>query len=200
MLTRRFLLQSASSTAILGMAAVPAQSLPQAFTRRLIQVSGRTDPDGLYHYQDTSQWGIEGVDLGSSTVHDGRTYIFFGDVPRVGRNDGPEENADAIGVIDDVGVPVGAALATGRQGEDQSDVFFVGANGALYVSWVVAGGNWTVPFQITNPGVAPPAAALAVANQSAHQIDVFFIGSNGSLAGRMGDRQGHLGGPAPNKP
>jgi hypothetical protein len=181
MITRRFLLQAASSAAILGIPPALAQSQPQVFARRLTQVSGRADPDGLYHYQDTSQWGIEGVDLGASTVHDGRTYIFFGDVPRVGRTDGPEEDADAIGVIDDVHVPVGAALATGRQGEDQSDVFFVGANGALYVSWVVAGGNWTVPFQITNPGVAPPGAALAVANQSTHQLDVFFIGSNGAL-------------------
>ncbi len=147
----------------------------------MTQVSGRTDPNGLYHYQDTSQWGIEGVDLGTSTVHDGRTYIFFGDVPRVGRTDGPVQDADAIGVIDDVHVPVGATLATGRQGQDQSDAFFVGANGAVYVAWVIGGGIWTAPFQIANAGIAPPGAALAVANQSANQLDVFFIGVNGAL-------------------
>lgn len=182
MLTRRFFLQAASSAALLRTSAASAQPPPQVFTRRLGQVSGRADPDGLYHYQDTSQWGVEGVDLGASTVHGRRTYIFFGDVHRVDRTDAPAQDAaDAIGVIDDVHVPVGATLATGHQEQDQSDVFFVGANGALYVAWVTAHENWAVPFQITNERIAPPGAALAVVNQSANQLDVFFIGWNGAL-------------------
>jgi len=31
---------------------------------RIIQVSGPSDPECLYHYQNTGAWGIDGVDLG----------------------------------------------------------------------------------------------------------------------------------------
>jgi len=148
---------------------------------RLGQVSGRSDPDGLYHYQDTSQWGIEGVDLGASALHHDRTYIFFGDVPRAGREGGPVHDADAIGVIDDVAVPVGAHIATAKQGPDQTDAFFIGVDGALYVSWVIGGDHWFHPLQISRPGLAPPGGAIAVAHQSESQLDVFFMGVNGSL-------------------
>ncbi len=51
-------------------------------TRRIAQMTGDADPEGLVHYNYTGQWGVQGVDLGASTVHGDRTYIFFGDVPR----------------------------------------------------------------------------------------------------------------------
>ncbi|NGZ07842.1 MAG: hypothetical protein CV088_00420 [Nitrospira sp. LK70] len=150
-------------------------------TIRLGQVSGRSGPDWLFHYQDTSQWGIEGVDLGASTVHFDKTYIFFGDVPKLGRDGGPAHNADAIGVIDDIRVPPHACIGAGKQLANQSDAFFIGENGALFVAWVVGGGNWFQPFQISPPNLAPPGACIAVAHQSDEQLDVFFIGNNGGL-------------------
>ncbi len=155
--------------------------MQQIATIRIGQVSGRSDPDWLFHYQDSSQWGIEGVDLGASTVHFGKTYIFFGDVPKWQREGGPADNADAIGVIDDVRVPPHAHIGAGNQFANQSDAFFIGDNGALFVAWVVGGGNWFQPFQISPPDLAPAGACVAVAHQSDTQLDVFFIGSNGGL-------------------
>jgi hypothetical protein len=150
-------------------------------TTRIAQVSGKCDPEGLFHYQDTNQWGIDGIDLGASTVHDGRTYIFFGDVPGANRNDGPPTNADAIGVIDDVRIPAHTNVVAAKQGGSQSDAFFIGNNGELYVSWVRGSGNWFHPLQISGPDLAPPGACLAAAHQLDDQLDVLFIGNDGGL-------------------
>lgn len=158
-----------------------AQPPATVTTTRLGQISGKSDPDGLFHYQDTSQWGIEGIDLGASTVHQGKTFIFFGDVPRVGRTTGPPSDTDAIGVIDDIHLPPRAHIATGKQGPNQTDAFFIGADGALYVSWVIGGGHWFHPFQISAAGLAPAGACVATADQAGRQLDLFFIGNNGGL-------------------
>ncbi|GAA2822115.1 DUF4185 domain-containing protein [Crossiella cryophila] len=40
--------------------------------------------------------GARGIDLGPSTTHNGRHWVFFGDVPRSGRGDGPAHDADAV--------------------------------------------------------------------------------------------------------
>jgi hypothetical protein len=172
------ILGTIASSLLMPIAAQPPGTVT---TTRIGQVSGRLDPDGLFHYQDTGQWGIEGVDLGASTVHQGKTFIFFGDVPRVGRSSGPIQDADAIGVIDDIRVPAPAQIAAGTQTANQSDAFFIGSNGALYVAGVVGGGHWFHPFQISVAGLAPAGGCVATARQLDHQLDVFFIGSNGGL-------------------
>jgi uncharacterized protein DUF4185 len=50
-------------------------------TLRMSQMTGDYDPQGLTHINYTGQWGIEGTDLGISVEHQGKLFIFFGDVP-----------------------------------------------------------------------------------------------------------------------
>jgi Tachylectin len=66
-------------------------------TVRVGQLTGSKDPQGWALLNgDTRHWGVPGTDLGANTVHsDGRLYIFFGDVPRVGV-DAPADSADLV--------------------------------------------------------------------------------------------------------
>lgn len=142
-------------------------------TKRIAQMSGDYDPEGLTHFNDTGDWGVSGVDLGANTEHDGRTFIFFGDVP--------PDNSDLVAFIEDVPFPPGAHLASARQSDHQLDAFFIGQDGALYVSWVIDGGTWRGPVRISPKALAPPGAWVAAATQAALQLDVFFIGRDGAL-------------------
>ena len=73
---------------------------------------------------DTGKWGAAGADLGANTEHNGRTYIFFGDVA-TSRGSGIPINADMVAWIDD------------------QDVLFHG--GHLALGW-----NFILPFQPTS--------------------------------------------------
>ena len=54
-------------------------------TTRITQLTGGYDPEGKPFLNDTVPWAVAGVDLGANTEHNGRLYIFFGDVvPAVG--------------------------------------------------------------------------------------------------------------------
>jgi hypothetical protein len=151
-------------------------------TSRLAQLTGDYDPEFLTHFASTGVWGVEGTDLGANTVHDGKTLIFFGDVPLLDpRRNWPPYNSDFVAFIEDIPFPPGGNLATGRQSDHQLDVFFVGTDGALYVSWVIDGATWQGPLRISRPGVAPAGAGIAAAKQSADQLDVFFVGRDGAL-------------------
>jgi predicted Fe-Mo cluster-binding NifX family protein len=79
--------------------------------------------------------------------------------------------------------PKGAGIAAAHQVDDhQLDVFFVGNDGALHVSWVIDGGVWQGPVAVTPAGVAPKGANVVAAHQiDNHQLDVFFIGNDGAL-------------------
>src|SRR6185369_6033196 len=107
-------------------------------TVRIAQMTGNYDPDGLPHFKDTVDWGIDGTDLGANTVHRGTTFIYFGDVPRVDPA-GPVHDLDAIGYIEDLKVPQHAQLAATRQHGDVTSAFFIDADGALCVVWAIAG-------------------------------------------------------------
>jgi hypothetical protein len=75
----------------------------QGSTRRLAQLTGDYDPEGLPHLNATGAWGIDGADLGANTEHEGRLYIFFGDVPQrhlPATVDRPPHDADSIASID----------------------------------------------------------------------------------------------------
>jgi hypothetical protein len=52
----------------------------QGSTKRIAQMTGAYDPEGLTHFNNTGAWGVAGVDLGANTEHDGRTFIFFGGI------------------------------------------------------------------------------------------------------------------------
>jgi hypothetical protein len=97
-------------------------------------------------------------------------------------------------------LPPGAAVAASNQFglPDQTDVFAVGANGALYVAWVDGAGAWKGPGQIGQPGLFPPGAAVAASNQFGlpDQTDVFAVGANGALYVAWVDGAGAWKGPA----
>jgi hypothetical protein len=82
------------------------------------------DPEGWPLLTDTGKWGAAGADLGANTEHNGRTYIFFGDVAPTRGSDIPT-NADMVAWIDD------------------PDVIFHG--GHLALGW-----NFILPFQPTS--------------------------------------------------
>ncbi|MEU3355183.1 DUF4185 domain-containing protein [Streptomyces sp. NPDC037389] len=63
---------------------------PAANTQRLAQVTGTSDFLAA---------GVRGVDLGANTTHRDNHYVFLGDVPALGRPDGPVPDADAVARI-----------------------------------------------------------------------------------------------------
>ena len=83
----------------------------------------------------------------------------------------------------------GAPLAVATQrGGRQLDVFAVGNDGAVWVTFTVDDGPWTdgiggrTPFRVSPAGFAPPGAPLAVATQrGGHQLDVFAVGNDGAV-------------------
>ncbi len=91
--------------------------------------------------------------------------------------------------------PAGAYLATTKQTNSQLDVFVVGSEGAVWVTWEEGDGVWTdgsspgsQPQKITADHLASPGSPLAVATQGAshsdgspHQLDVFFTGASGGV-------------------
>jgi hypothetical protein len=95
--------------------------------------------------------------------------------------------------------PPGAALAASPQyGVDaQTDVFAIGDNGQLHVSWVLHGGAWSGPVGLGPAGLFPPGAALTASNQYGvpAQTDVFAISNNGQLQVFWVERGGTWSGP-----
>jgi hypothetical protein len=83
-----------------------AEYLPGS-TKRIAQVTGDYDPQGLAHVNNTVPWGVNGVDLGANTEHDGKLFFFFGDVPktqhpRPGVPSSPAHDADLVAYTTDV--------------------------------------------------------------------------------------------------
>jgi hypothetical protein len=80
----------------------------------------------------------------------------------------------------------------------QTDVFSIGANGQLNVSWVVQAGTWNGPGGIGPAGVFPAGAAVAASNQYGvpSQTDAFAIGDNGQLQVSWVESAGAWNGPA----
>jgi hypothetical protein len=80
---------------------------------RIAQLTGDRDPEDPNRpiLNPTGAWGVPGVDLGASTEHDGRLFFFFGDVPRMGRTEGPEQDGDLVAFTSDTEVgPAGIRL------------------------------------------------------------------------------------------
>ncbi|MGH8637448.1 MAG: hypothetical protein ACREUZ_09985 [Burkholderiales bacterium] len=87
--------------------------------------------------------------------------------------------------------PKGAGITTAHQVDNHPlDVFFVGEDGALYVSWVINGGFWDAPTNRfyfdqwqPNPQVrrAPPAAGEPATLVTPHQQHVFNRGLDGAI-------------------
>src|SRR5207253_2178656 len=81
--------------------------------------------------------------------------------------------------------PPGAELTSSQQfgTANQTDVFVVGDNGAVDVSWVQAAGTWHGPLAISPTGTSPRGAALSSSQQFGipDQTDVFVVGDNGAI-------------------
>ena len=75
-------------------------------TERLGQLTGSTDPERLpiLNGPQRTEWagaGVEGTDLGASTDHNGRLFIFFGDVVPGNPDGAPALNTDLVGWTSD---------------------------------------------------------------------------------------------------
>jgi len=161
-------------------------------TRRLAQLTGDYDPEQLPHFNWTGAWGVEGVDLGANTDHEGALHFYFGDVPQPDRS-WPPYDADLMAfarhppkdpgqlvlepvrsgdlfypvtVTDQYTAPSGAHLATAHQVAGQLDVFYIGRDGALWVVWVNDRQLWHSPVPIAPSGIAPPGGGVAAAFQT----------------------------------
>jgi outer membrane protein assembly factor BamB len=95
--------------------------------------------------------------------------------------------------------PAGAPVAASNQFglPNQTDLFAVGGNGGSRVSWVVGGGGWGGPMQISPSGTAPSGSGVSVSNQFGigNQTDVFVIGGDGKSRVSWVDGGGPWGGP-----
>ena len=68
---------------------------------RVGQLTGSHDPEGWVLLNgDTSLWGVAGVDLGCNTEHEGKLFIFSGDVVPGDRVGGPKRDADFVAWTD----------------------------------------------------------------------------------------------------
>jgi hypothetical protein len=82
--------------------------------------------------------------------------------------------------------PAGAPLATSPQFgvANQTDVFVVGANGGIDVSWVQGAGTWQGPLAIPGtPGTSTPGAGLTASAQFGipNQTDVFVVENDDAI-------------------
>lgn len=82
-------------------------------------------------------------------------------------------------------MPAAGCLATGAQTTNQLDVFYVGNDGAVYVTWVVGGGHWSdgtagnpPPARITPTNFAVPGTCVSANHQTPDQLDVFVVNKN----------------------
>jgi hypothetical protein len=83
--------------------------------------------------------------------------------------------------------PPGAPLAAILQNEHQLDVFVVGVDRAIWLTWEADDGPWREgdegrgPARVTPPGLFPPGAHVAAARQNDRQLVVFAIGNDGAV-------------------
>jgi hypothetical protein len=95
------------------MGIIPPQEIPIEVrtptvvrTERLGQLTGNPDPENLpsLNATDSSEWarsGVVGTDLGANTDHNGRLFIFFGDVVPGNPNGSPARDTDLVGWTSD---------------------------------------------------------------------------------------------------
>ncbi|MEV3986242.1 hypothetical protein [Nonomuraea sp. NPDC049758] len=98
------------------------------------------------------------------------------------------------------GARTAAAYQGIHEGGLQTDTFFIGRDGGLYVAWIVGTGAWNAPFRITPDNMAPQGCAVAAAGRSMvpfaqdpsgesgegafgiqGELDVLFMGNRGGL-------------------
>ena len=116
--------------------------------------------------------------------NDGAVYVTW--VVGAGHwTDGVNGNGRPVRITPAGVMPVGGCLATAAQGSNQLDVFYVGNDGAIYVTWVVGLGHWSdgtlgnpFPARITPANFALAGSCLATEHQGTNQLDAFVINRN----------------------
>jgi hypothetical protein len=156
-----------------------------------------------WHFPDTPPWFRDAGAIYSFTGGGaGGIYLSF---PSVSLADGAvwdtwEENDSAWrdGGKDGLnGVPVqisaagfasaGSLLVAEQQNSQQVDVFAVGADGAIWVTWESKDGPWRdgragrAPERATPPDLALPGSPIAAVRAAADELDVFVVGRNGAI-------------------
>ena len=82
-----------------------------------------------------------------------------------------------------------------RRQSSQLDVFFIGNDGRVYVSWVVGIGAWNGPVAITPPNSAFAGGDIVAATQVPGQTDVFYVGTDGAVRVLWATGNGGYAGP-----
>ncbi len=116
--------------------------------------------------------------------NDGAVYVTW--VVGVGHwTDGTPGNGAPARITPSSVMPAGGCLATAAQTSNQLDVFYVGNDGAVYVTWVVGGEHWSdgtpgnpPPARITPANFAIPGTCVAAGQQTPVQLDVFVVNKN----------------------
>jgi Domain of unknown function (DUF6259) len=78
--------------------------------------------------------------------------------------------------------PYRAHIAAAKRHDGQLQVFAVGLDGAIWMTWPDAQGKWRdgdsgrLPTQVTPQCMAPAGAHLVAVHQTANQLDVFVVG------------------------
>jgi len=79
---------------------------------------------------------------------------------------------------------------------EQLEVFTIGMNGALTVTWKAHNGLWFAPTEITPPDFAPPGAQVtAVFQPLNNQLEVFAIDASGAVKLAWKEQNGRWQGP-----
>jgi hypothetical protein len=93
----------------------------------------------------------------------------------------------------------GSALSSSQQFgiSNQTDVFVVGNDGAVYVFWVDGAGSWHGPLGITPTGFAAPGVALTSSQQFGigNQTDVWEVANDGAIHVSWVEGAGNWKGP-----
>jgi hypothetical protein len=116
--------------------------------------------------------------------NDGAIYVTW--VVGVGRwTDGTPGNGVPARITPPQVMPAGGCVITAAQTSNQLDVFYVGNDGAVYVTWVVGLSHWSdgtpgnpFPARITPANFAVPGACVATGHQGANQLDAFVVNRN----------------------
>jgi hypothetical protein len=76
----------------------------------------------------------------------------------------------------------GARIAAVSRTPDHLDIFWVGEDGAIWTCWWWRGtGDWSEPFPITDPGVAPHGAYVDAVSRLPQRLDVFWVNAAGAV-------------------
>lgn len=78
-----------------------------------------------------------------------------------------------------------AVLVTARQTNEQLDLFFIDADGAVNVMWAVGTGTWSGPLELAPAGSAWSGGSLATAPQTDGQLNLFYVDNTSELGGAI---------------